>query len=72
MSLNDGIKLDIKVNKKLLYKNKMDIKKVDNFTLTKKGDELSQRFAKVMKFIEIDDYEAQEEKKNKKKKKNHL
>ena len=63
MSLNDGIKLDIKVNKKLLYKNKMDIKKVDNFTLTKKGDELSQRFAKVMKFIEIDDYEAQEEQK---------
>ena len=72
MSLNDGIKLDVKVNKKFLYNNKMNIENVGIFALPKKGDKLRQRFAKIMKFIEIDDYEAQEEQKKEKKKKNQL
>ena len=72
MSLNDGLKLAVKVLKKSLDKNKMNPENVEIFVLEKKGDELNQRFVKsdeIQKFIEIVDKEDEEEKLKEKKKK---
>ena len=72
LSLNDGLKLAVKVLKKSLDKNKMSPENVEIFVLEKKEDEVSQRFVKsdeIQKFIEIADKEDQEEKEKEKKKK---
>ena len=72
MSLNDGLKLAVKVLKKSLDKNKMNPDNVEIFVLEKKGEELNQRFIKsdeIKKFIEIVDKEDEEEKAKEKKKK---
>ena len=72
LSLNDGLKLAVKVLKKSLDKNKMNPENVEIFVLEKKGEDLSQRFVKsdeIQKFIEIADKEDQEEKEKEKKKK---
>ena len=73
MSLNDGLKLAVKVLKKSLDKNKMNPENVEIFVLEKKDDEgVSQRFVKsdeIQKFIEIVDKEDAEEKEKEKKKK---
>ena len=72
ISLNDGLKLAVKVLKKSLDKNKMNPENVEIFVLEKKGDDLSQRFIKsdeIKKFIEIVDKEDEAEKEKEKKKK---
>jgi len=72
MSLQDGLKLAVKVLKKSLDKNKMNPENVEIFVLEKKDDELNQRFIKkeeIQKFIEIVDKEDEEEKAKEKKKK---
>ena len=72
MSLNDGLKLAVKVLKKSLDKNKMNPDNVEIFVLEKKEEGMSQRFVKsdeIQKFIEIADKEDQEEKEKEKKKK---
>ena len=72
MSLNDGLKLAVKVLKKNLDKNKMNPENVEIFVLEKKGDELNQRFIKndeAQKIIEIVDKEDEEEKLKEKRRK---
>ena len=72
MSLQDGLKLAVKVLKKSLDKNKMNPENVEIFVLEKKGEELNQRFVKndeIQKFIEIVDKEDEEEKAKEKLKK---
>ena len=72
ISLNDGLKLAVKVLKKSLDKNKMTPDNLEVFVLEKKGDELVQRFVKgdeVTKLIEVVDKEDEEEKEKEKKKK---
>ena len=72
ISLNDGLKLAVKVLKKSLDKNKMTPDNLEVFVLEKKGDQLVQRFVKgdeVSKLIEIVDKEDEEEKEKEKKKK---
>jgi 20S proteasome subunit alpha 3 len=62
MSLNDGLKLAVKVLKKSLDKNKMNPDNVEIFVLEKKEEGMSQRFVKsdeIQKFIEIADKEDQ-------------
>ena len=72
ISLNDGLKLAVKVLKKSLDKNKMNPENVEIFVLERKGDEINQRFIKndeIQKFIEIIDKEDELEKEKEKKKK---
>ena len=72
ISLNDGLKLAVKVLKKSLDKNKMTPDNLEVFVLEKKGDELVQRFVKgdeITKLIEVVDKEDEEEKEKEKKKK---
>ena len=72
ISLNDGLKLAVKVLKKSLDKNKMTPDNLEVFVLEKKGDELVQRFVKgdeIKKIIEVVDKEDEEEKEKEKKKK---
>ena len=72
MSLNDGLKLAVKVLKKSLDKNKMNPENVEIYILEKKGDEMYQRFIKsdeIKKYIEIVDKEDEAEKEKEKKKK---
>ena len=71
LSLQDGLKLAVKVLKKSLDKNKMNPENVEIFVLAKKADELNQRFLtseEIQKFIEIVDKEDEEEKAKEKKK----
>ena len=72
MSLQDGLKLAVKVLKKSLDKNKMNPENVEIFVLERVNEELNQRFVKkdeIQKFIEIVDKEDEEEKAKEKKKK---
>jgi 20S proteasome alpha/beta subunit len=72
MSLDDGLKLAVKVLKKSLDKNKMNPENVEIFVLEKKEGEMNQRFVKsdeIQKFIEIVDKEDEIEKEKEKKKK---
>ena len=72
MSLNDGLKLAVKVLKKSLDKNKMNPDNIELFVLEKKEGELNQRFVKkdeIQKIIEVVDKEDEIEKEKEKKKK---
>ena len=72
MSLEDGIKLAIKVLKKSLDKNKMSGENIEIMVLEKNEDGLNQRFIKndeISKYINIVDKEDEEEKLKEKKKK---
>ena len=72
MSLEDGIKLAIKVLKKSLDKNKMSGENIEIMVLEKNEDGLNQRFIKneeISKYITIVDKEDEEEKLKEKKKK---
>lgn len=72
MSLNDGLKLAVKVLKKTLDKNKMSGKNVEVFVLEKIGEEIMQRFIKegeindYLKIVEKEDIEEKEKKDQKK------
>ena len=72
LSLNDGLKLAVKVLKKSLDKNKMTPENLEVFVLEKKGDELVQRFVKgdeINKLIAVVEKEDEEEKEKERKKK---
>ena len=75
MSLKDGFKLDVKVLKKSLDKNKMNPNNVEIFVLEKNQEGLNQRFVKkeeIDEFIKIVDKEDEEEKEKEKKKKKDI
>ena len=71
MSLNDGLKLAVKVLKKSLDKNKMNPENVEIYILEKKGDEKYKKFikSKKNKKKKKKDNKKNENKKEKEKKK---